>query len=155
MDKRAPGRSHVSLSQAFRAQGIRLKFPTRSRSGIRWEDGAVVIAMDRRDVQSSAEGFRCRLWRPVHERRAPGADWPILKERYEHCRLAARHGSAEGLLIEKGGLVESDALLTLVVERRGAEYWASWGTTALRQRGLHQIPPEPATPIRAFAGPRG
>jgi hypothetical protein len=87
MDKRAPARSHVSLSQAFRAQGIRLKFPTRSRSGIRWE--------------------------------------------------------------------ESGALLTLVVERRGAEYWASWGTTALRQRGLHQIPPEPATPIRAFAGPRG
>jgi len=142
MDKRAALRSHVSVSQAFWAQGISLKYPTRSRSGIRWDDGAVVIAMERREVQASAEGFRCRLWAPMQERRMAGADWPIIKERYEHCRLAAQHGGADGLLIEKGGFVHTEALLTLIVERRGAEYWASWGTTALRQRGRHDVSPE-------------
>ena len=139
MDKRAAPRSQLSVSQVFCAQGISLKYPARSRSGIRWDDGAVVIAMDRRDVDASAEGFRCRLWGPLHERRMAGVEWPLIKERYEHCRLAARHGGADGLLIEKGGFVECDALLTLLVERRGAEYWASWGSTALRQRGVDEI----------------
>jgi hypothetical protein len=136
--------SHLSVGQAFKAQGVTLKYPARSRSGIRSEDGAVVIAIEEPDVLSSAEGFCCRLWAPLSEGCAVGADWASTKERREHCRLAARHGGADGLLVKAGALVDANVVLTLHVARRGAEYWATWGTIARSQLGLvHRSPPEP------------
>ena len=63
------------------------------------------------------------------------------QERLEHCRLAAEGGGAEGLLVYgermEGTLPDDKALsvqgvdphivLTLRVDKRGEEYWASWG----------------------------
>jgi hypothetical protein len=140
--KRAGALSHLSLGQAFDAQGVSLKYPARSRSGIRWDDGAVVIAIDEADVRSSADGFRCRLWAPAVGADAAGVDRPSTEERLEHCRLAARHGGADGLLVKFGALVEANVILTLHVARRGAEYWASWGTIARGHLGL--VPRLPA-----------
>jgi hypothetical protein len=125
----------VSVAQAFKAQGVDLKYPARSRSGIRWDDGAVVIAIEEAHVQASADGFFCRLWAPISDTREAPVDWPSMKERLEHCRLAARHGGADGLLIYRRALVEADVVLTLHVERRGSEYWASWGSSARARRG--------------------
>lgn len=133
--KRRRGLSQLSVAQAFKAQGVVLKYPSRSRSGIRWEDGAVVIAIDEADVRASAEGFRCLLWSPVTQTRTSGQDRTILRERLEHLRLAARHGSADGLLIKRGGVVSANAVLALQVERRRGEYWATWGAGA-------RVPPE-------------
>ena len=131
---RAPA-GQLSVGQAFRAQGVTLKYPTRSRSGVRSEDGAVVIALERSEIEASADGYRCRLWSPLSETCTAGVNWPSMKERLEHCRLAARHGGADGLLIEQGAAVEPDVVVTMHVERRGVEYWASWGTVARSQRG--------------------
>jgi hypothetical protein len=125
----------VSIGQAFKAQGVSLKFPVHSRSGIRWDDGTVVIAIEESDVHASADGFFCRLWTPVFEMRAAAVNWPSMQERLEHCRLGARHGGADGLLIQRGALVEADVVLTLHVERRRSEYWASWGSSACARRG--------------------
>lgn len=133
--KRRRGLSQLSVVQAFKAQGVVLKYPSRSRSGIRWEDGAVVIAIDEADVRASAEGFRCLLWSPVAESRAPGQDRPVQRERLEHVRLAARHGSADGLLVKRGGVVSANAVLAFQVQRRRGEYWATWGAGA-------RMPPE-------------
>ena len=129
-----------SITQAFRAQGVALKYPIRSRSGIRSDDGAVVIAIDEIDVRVSAEGFRCRLWAPGAEAGTCATDWPSMKERLEHCRLAARHGGADGLLIKAGSLIEPGVVLTLYVERRGVEYWASWGSTARSEHAVFYSP---------------
>jgi hypothetical protein len=142
----------ISIVQAFKAQGVNLKYPARSRSGIRWDDGAVVIAIEESDVHASADGFCCRLWAPISETRKAPVDWPSMKERLEHCRLAARHGGADGLLIHKGALVEADFVLTLHVARRGPEYWASWGTSARARRGTLLPSPDLHSGYRAAAG---
>ena len=132
----------VSVDQAFEAQGVTLKYPTRSRSGIRTQDGMVVIAMDDADVHATGDGFSCLLWPPLVEGRVVSVDWPTKKERREHCRAAARDGSADGLLVrgEAGG-VEADAVVMLRVEKRGDEYWAIWGCRAR----------SPSLPYRALA----
>ena len=137
--KRAPALIQVSVAEAFRTHGVTLKYPSRSRSGIRWDDGMVVIAVDTAQVRESAEGFRCLLWAPRHDIGAGDDDSSSAKERLEHCRLAARHGGADGLLVEEGGVVEPDTLLTLYVERRGREYWASWGNIARAHVGAAQV----------------
>jgi len=136
-----------SIGEAFRAQGVPLKYPVRSRSGIRSDDGAVVIAIEECDVHVSADGFRCRLWGPGVD----SSDWPTMKERLEHCRLAAQHGGADGLLIKAGLAVEPDVLLTLYVERRGSEYWASWGSTARGQHGAYHVSAEQYSSCAALA----
>jgi hypothetical protein len=136
--KRPGGLSQLTIPQAFKAQGITLKYPARSRSGIRYEDGMVVIAIEKADVCASAEGFRCLLWAPMDQSRDVEADWSIAQERLEHCRMAARHGGADGLLVKQGAVVEANAVLTLQVERRDREYWASWGSVARRHhRAIH------------------
>ncbi len=139
--KRRRGLSQLSVAQAFKAQGVALKYPSRSRSGIRWEDGAVVIAIDEAEVHASAEGFRCLLWSAVPQTRAPGPDRTILRERLEHIRLAARHGSADGLLIKRGGVVTANAVLALQVKRRLGEYWATWGAATRVQPEKVESPP--------------
>jgi hypothetical protein len=126
--------SQLSLAHAFKAQGVVLKYPSCSRSGIRWEDGVVVFALEETEVRASAGGFRCLLWSPGSQSRDVGAG-PGLKERREHARLAACRGSADGLLVKSGAVVDADAVLTLRVERRRGEYWASWSTTEARVSG--------------------
>jgi hypothetical protein len=140
--RRAAGWARVSLAQAFKAQGVALKYAARSRSGIRWDDGAVVIAIEQCDVRGSAEGFSCLLWAPKSASTASEVDRSIIKERLEHCRIALCHGGADGLLVE-GGAVHADVVLTLHVARRRDEYWASWASIA-RQRTavVHQLPIE-------------
>ena len=125
------GFSQLSLADAFKAQGVVLKYPSRSRSGIRWEDGVVVFALEEADVRASAAAFRCLLWSPVSQSRGVGGG-PGLKERGEHARLAARRGSADGLLVKYGAVVDANTVLTLRVERRRGEYWASWSNTEAR-----------------------
>jgi hypothetical protein len=125
--KRSRGLSRLSISQAFKAQGVTLKYPARGRSGVRWDDGAVVIAIEAAAVEASADGFHCLLWAP---RRNAGllADRCVYDERLEHCRIAARHGGADGLLMGEGGLVDAHTVLPLHVACRDGEYWAWWGS---------------------------
>jgi len=150
-EKGAAPVGQLSVGQAFRAQGVTLRYPMRSRSGVRSEDGAVVIALERSEIQASADGYRCRLWSPTWETCTAGVNWPSMKERLEHCRLAARHGGADGLLIEQGAMVEADVVLTMHVEHRGVEYWASWGTAARSQRGARLGSSDPQAAYAAAA----
>jgi hypothetical protein len=62
-------------------------------------------------------------------------------ERLEHCKLAVERGGAEGLLAYgerlEGHLpedkartvlgVDADTVLRFKVEKRGKEFWATWG----------------------------
>ncbi len=126
------GSRRISREQAFAAQGVTLYYPARSWSGVREEDGAVVIAIREAEVQGAFDGFRCLLWSPVIEGATEWVDRPVKQERLRHCRLAALLGGADGLLV--GGPaaeVERGKVLTMRVERLGAEYWALWGSAAV------------------------
>ncbi len=125
------GLSKITLARAFRAQGVTLKYPARSRSGIRWDDGAVVIAIDAARVRSSADGHRCLLCAPIPEAAADISDPAIAHERREHCLLAARHGGADG--------------------RWRGQYWASWGIVARAERRALRPWDEHAAYARAAA----
>jgi hypothetical protein len=124
----------LSRAHAFEAQGVTLRYPARSWSGVRFEDGVVVLALREGDVEGHDEGFSCRLWAPLIEGVTDWVDRPSRQERLEHCRLALVHGGADGLLVcGDAALVEPDALLALRVEKRGDEYWATWGFAARTQ----------------------
>jgi hypothetical protein len=121
----------LSLEQAFSAQSVTLRDPLRSWSGIRDDDGGVVIAMRSSDIRSTGEGFSCLLWSPPAERRGETTDEARMEERLAHCRLALRAGGAEGLLVS--GIeqsVQAGAIVNLHVSKRGNGYWASWGAAA-------------------------
>jgi hypothetical protein len=129
--RRIPRIPRISRIEAFADQGVALAYPARSWSGVRDEDGAVVIAMREGEVQSSADGFRCLLWSPVIEGATEWIDRPMKDERLGHCRLAFAQGGADGLVI-CGARAEADAgfVLSLRVEKLGSEYWAFWGELA-------------------------
>lgn len=134
----------ISRVQAFSEQGVTLAYPARSWSGVRAEDGMVVIAIREGEVQASFDGFSCLLWSPVIEGATEWVDRPIKHERLTHCRLAVRYGGAEGLLIGgSGATVDQGSVLELRIEKRGAEYWAFWGTVACAP-GLEHVPAHPA-----------
>lgn len=121
----------LSRIEAFKAQGVSLKYPTRSWSGVRWEDGVVVIAMRDADIQVQDEALSCLLWIPVIEGATSWSDSPSKQERLEHCRLAVLHGGADGLIVcGEAARVKADVLLSLRVEKRRDQYWATWGPTA-------------------------
>lgn len=121
----------VSRIQAFAEQGVSLQFPARSWSGVRADDGAVVIALREGEVQSGFDGFRCLLWTPVIEGATEWIDRPAKAERLQHCRLALLDGRAEGLVVGgPRGEVSADSVLELRVELRDGEYWAFWGSVA-------------------------
>ena len=124
----------LSRVHAFEAQGVTLRYQARSWSGVRFDDGVVVLALRERDVEGHDDGFSCLLWAPPIEGITQWADRPSRQERLEHCRLALVHGGADGLLVcGDAALVEPDALLALRVEKRGDEYWATWGFAARTQ----------------------
>lgn len=121
----------IPLLQAFSEQGVTLSYPSRSWSGVREEDGAIVIAMREGEIQSSFDGFRCLLWSPVIEGATEWVDRPIKQERLSHCRRALAFGGADGLTASGAqGEVERGFVLPLRVEKLGAEYWAFWGSLA-------------------------
>jgi hypothetical protein len=123
-------RRPLSLARAFSAQGVTLSDP-RSWSGIRDDDGGVVIAIRRSDVRSNADGFSCLLWSPLAERRRDGGEEPRMEERLAHCRLATRAGTAEGLLVDGTAEdVQLGSIVTMHVEKRQNRYWAKWGFAA-------------------------
>ena len=97
--------------------------------GVRRRDGVVVLAIREGDVQVRGEGYRCLLWGPVVEGATEWVDRPSKQERLEHCRIAALHGGGEGLVVRgEAAQVDCSAVLALHVEKRGAEYWATWGS---------------------------
>jgi len=134
----------ISRVQAFADQGVTLAYPARSWSGVREDDGAVVIAIRQGEVQASFDGFRCLLWSPVVEGATEWIDRPIKDERLRHCRLATVFGGADGLLVA-GAAAEVDrgSVIALRVEKLRGEYWAFWGSSACAP-GLSEIFTGPA-----------
>ena len=133
----------ISRVQAFSEQGVTLAYPARSWSGVREDDGAFVIAIREGEVQASFDGFSCLLWSPVIEGATEWIDRPIKHERLTHCRLALVYGGAEGLLVGgSAATVDQGRVIELRIEKRGAEYWAFWGTIASIP-GLEQAPAHP------------
>ena len=140
-------RSAPSIARAFEWRGVTLKFPSLSRSGVRSDDGMVVFAMPRAQVRVNDWGCSCPLWLPSDADLGRGTDGSSGLERLQHCRLAVRHGEAEGFLLD--GDVAPATLseaLALRVVKAGAEYWAMWGAVARAQ-----VCEQPEKSFRAYA----
>ena len=52
----------LSRARAFEWHGVTLKFPARSRSGVRADDGMVVFALPAAQVRLDDWGCSCLLW---------------------------------------------------------------------------------------------
>ena len=138
---RGEGRRLVSRAHALGLRGVTLRNQGWSRGGVRQGDGTVVFALWADDVQAADGVSHYLLWAPNVDGSRPWSDTPGGQERLEHCRLAAEGAAAEGLLVYgerlEGSLPDDKALsvrgadphavLTLRVEQRAGEYWASWG----------------------------
>jgi hypothetical protein len=121
----------LSRARAFRWHGIALKFPARSRSGMRSDDGMVVFAMPAAAVRMDEWGSMCPLWLPADRASESAAGSAISEEVLEHCRLAVRHGIAEGFVLHSEATSpHGPELLALRVVKAGEEYWAKWGSAA-------------------------
>lgn len=121
----------VLRAQFFRLHGVTLQSQSRSRSGVRDEDGMVVFAMPAERVSVDVWGCSCLLWagsnRLLHS--------ALGVERLRHCRLAVQQGQAEGFLINKDQApIEAPELLSVRVVKVGTEYWARWGSAARAER---------------------
>ena len=139
--QRKRGQKLLSRSAAFGARGVFLQDPRTSWSGIRKADGAVVVAMWQAAVQTTDGGCSCLLWAPNIDGARAWSDSVAGRERLEHCKLAMERRGAEGLLVQgetlEGRLpedkartvlgIDPDTAIDFQVERRGDEYWASWG----------------------------
>lgn len=118
----------VLRSRFFHSHGVTLESQSRSRSGVREDDGMVIFAMPVERIKVDAWGCSCLLWarcdRPL--------DDALSVETLHHCRLAVQHGLAEGFLLDTThqAPIERQELLGLRVAKAGAEYWARWGTVA-------------------------
>ena len=120
----------ISRNEAFAAQGVSLKFAQRSWSGIRSDDGCVVMAIRHEDVHASPEGLSCLLW-SSRECSVHGTDRPSRQERLEHCRLARLRGTADALVVYGAAAdAERDTVISIRVEMHHDEYWAVWGSQA-------------------------
>lgn len=117
----------LSRTAAFGEQGVDLKYPSSSWSGVRGDDGMVLFAVRAEDVIVDGDGSRCLLWAPDWTQAGPAAG----AERLEHCMLALRHGQAEGMLaFANGSQIDPTNILSMRVERHRREYWAKWGSAA-------------------------
>jgi hypothetical protein len=128
----SPIRSGALLTaRAFEWRGVTLRYPARSRSGQRDEDGTVVFAMSQAQVRVSDWGCSCPLWLPAGAGAAREADAAVRRERLQHCKLALRLGVAEGFLLDAHDVpAVLREVLCLHVVKAGAEYWATWGGVA-------------------------
>jgi hypothetical protein len=126
---RRPARPLLSRFRAFEMRGVTLKYPSRSWGGVRADDGAVILALRAGDIFSDSYGSSCLLWTP-HGDGAHGWEHNACgQERLEHCRLALLHGGAEGLVVDGDtAAVDPEIVLALRVVKRGADYWAKWGS---------------------------
>lgn len=123
-----------SIARAFEWRGVTLKFPSLSRSGVRSDDGMIVFAMPKAQVRVNAWGCSCPLWIPSDAGVRQDMERPSGLERLQHCRLAVRHGAAEGFLLDgHDAPVTPSEALTLRVIKTGEEYWATWDATARAQ----------------------
>lgn len=134
----------VSRAQALGLRGVTPRNRSWSRGGVRQSDGTVVLTLWAADVQVADGASHYLLWAPNVDGSRPWSDTPGGQERLEHCRLAEQGGATEGLLVYgermEGFLPDDKAssvlgadphtVLTLRVEKRAEEYWASWGGPA-------------------------
>jgi hypothetical protein len=140
----------VTWQQAAEMHGVSLRSRRWSRGGIR-SDGAVVVGLSAGEVHTTPEGDTYLLWAPNDADDHPWSDTPGGQERLEHCRIAHERGAAEGLLTyskrtatgatpEDEGIstirVNAAAMLSLRIEKRGEEYWA---TLNGRTRTVHDV----------------
>ena len=121
----------VLRARFFHSHGVALESESRSRSGVREDDGIVVFAMPSERVSVDAWGCSCLLWAGSNR----VSDGALSLETLRHCRLAVQQGVAEGFLLDRNQApVEGPELLALRVVKIGTEFWASWGTAARAQR---------------------
>lgn len=124
--------SALARANAFESCGVTLTFPARSRSGVRDADGIVVFAIAAALVRQEHWGFSCLLWAPAPRAAATALDEASHAETLDHCRLAMRHGVAEGFLVYDAepsphGVAHCIDTVALRVVKAGKEYWAKWG----------------------------
>jgi hypothetical protein len=117
----------VPRAHALGLRGVTPRSRVWSCGGVRQSDGTVVFALRADDVRAADGASHCLLWAPNVEGSRPWSDTPEGQERLEHCRLAAEGAAAEGLLVHGEGGADPHTVLTLRIERRAEEYWASWG----------------------------
>ena len=134
----------IARTRAFEARGVWLQDARCSWGGLRKSDGAVVFALWADAIESEGGGCRYLLWAPNVDGSRPWNDQAGGRERLEHCRRALAIGAAEGLLVygercaghipeEKAHSVlgaDPETVLLFAVEKRGEEYWATWGRKA-------------------------
>ena len=126
---RRPARPLLSRFRAFEMRGVTLKYPSRSWGGVRADDGVVILALWAGDIFSDSHGSSCLLWTPYGDGAHGWGDKACSEERLEHCRLAVLHGGAEGLLVYGDtAAVDPEIVLALRVVKRGADFWAKWGS---------------------------
>jgi hypothetical protein len=137
---KTPQRRLISRVKAFEARGVSLQDVRKSWGGVRRSDGRVVLTMWKDAVATDNGSSSYLLWAPNVDGKRPWSDMPAGKERIEHCILAVASG-AEGLLVygesldghlpeEKARAIhgaDADMVLVIKVEKRGEEYWATWG----------------------------
>jgi len=141
---RTKARRLIARVKAFEARGVFLQDVRTSWSGVRKEDGKVVMALWADAVETADGTCRYLLWAPNVDGSRPWSDKPAGRERLEHCKRALELGSAEGLLVYGQGLaahlpedkayaihgVDAETVLTFQLEQVGAEFWAKWGKKA-------------------------
>jgi hypothetical protein len=136
---RTATRRLVTWRRACELHGVSVRSRKWSRGGIR-SDGAVVMGIIAEDLKRDENGEHYLLWAPNQDQHHPWSDTPGGKERLEHCRIALERGAAEGLLTygkrpaTRTDTAEDDTpkmkvdaatILSLRVEKRGEEYWAT------------------------------
>ena len=127
----------VSRATAFGEQGVALKYPSASWSGVRADDGMVLFAVRAEDVIADATGSRCLLWASF----CNGAYSRASAERLQHCIRALHRGIAEGMLaFENGTQIDATTVLCMRVERYRGEYWAKWDSAVLEFSSSLQRP---------------
>jgi hypothetical protein len=134
----------VARRRAFEARGVWVQDARSSWGGLRTSDGAVVLALWADAIETENGGCRYLLWAPNVGGSRPWSDQPGGRERLEHCQRALKLGVAEGLLVygercaghipeDKAYTVlgvDPETVLRFAVEKRGEEYWATWGRKA-------------------------
>lgn len=126
-DKRSgAGRRLVSRRKAFQMHGVSLRNRVWSRGGMT-AGGTLFLTLRADEVQEAHGTNSYLLWAPNVAASRPWSDTPGGEERLEHCRHALERGAAEGLLIYGTGAdrVDAETVLSLRVEKRGEEYWAT------------------------------